>query len=420
MLLPLPLLLLTLVDLLSLGLVLTGIYCLYRVLRQMSRPRVVLTSARRAVSQSQLQPEVIARREPVPNEILKSSVFIPLVLGLLLAVFTFAGRHAVQFAYPSGPDEPQETRSGTVQYITGASNARLRVETYGPPNAPTLLLTHGWGMNSTEWYYAKRDLSDRFKLIVWDLPGLGLSGRPDDQSWALDAMAQDLHAVLAVAKGKPVILVGHSIGGMINLTFCRRYPEALGREVAGIAQIDTTYTNPVETMPHRPLNEALQKPVAEPILHAMIALSPLVHVLNWISYQNGTAFIMNAKTGFASGTRGQIDFVSRLQAKASPAVIASGTLGMFHWDCTGVLPRIHVPVLILVGQQDTTTLPAASQTMHQKMPEAKLLLVSPAAHYSLLELNREIDTALGQFATALLDQNEVSRGRVPPGSAVPR
>jgi pimeloyl-ACP methyl ester carboxylesterase len=130
------------------------------------------------------------------------------------------------------------------------------------------------GASSTEWYYAKRHLSDRFRLILWDLPGLGESTQPKDRNFALDKMASDLHAVMGLAGGKPVVLVGHSIGGMINLTFCRRYPDLLGSQVAGIVQVDTTYTNPVKTTKGSGFSRAIQKPVAEPLLHATIFLSP--------------------------------------------------------------------------------------------------------------------------------------------------
>jgi hypothetical protein len=42
-------------------------------------------------------------------------------------------------------------------------------------DAPPIILTHGWSANSTEWDYLKKELADDFRLIVWDLPGLGLS-----------------------------------------------------------------------------------------------------------------------------------------------------------------------------------------------------------------------------------------------------
>lgn len=397
MLLPVPLLLSIMTGLASLALLAVGIYCLWRavrILRSRRDERLVVEPGVRIVR---------TRNRPLA---------LLLFAGIVLPIFSLGGRQLVEQAFPVGSDEPKQVRSGRVQYVKGAGGANLRVETYGDPNAPALVFTHGWSMNSTEWYYAKRDLSSRFQLIVWDLPGLGESSEPSDRDWGLETMARDLGAVVATTNGKRVVLVGHSIGGMINLTFCRVFPELLGSKVVGIAQVDTTYTNPVKTMKNSSLNMALQKPVAEPILYAMIAASPLLRVMNWMSYANGTSVLMNAKTSFAgSETRGQVDLVSRLQAEASPAVVARGTLAMFHWDATPVVPRVNVPMLLVVGAEDTTTLPRASEYMKENAPHAKLVVVSPGAHYSLLELNQEVDAAIRDFASAQLGSVQATASR---------
>jgi pimeloyl-ACP methyl ester carboxylesterase len=171
----------------------------------------------------------------------------------------------------------------------------------------------------------------------------------------------------------------------------------------GIVQVDTTYTNPVRTTKNAGFSLALQKPLAEPILHAVVLLSPAVRVLNWLSYQNGFAQLYNAHSSFAgSETRGRVDFVSQFQYRSSPAVVARGTLAMFHWDATPMLPHVNTPVLILVGNQDTTTLPAASERMQQSIPGARLHRINPGAHYSLLEQNGTVDAAVAQFASSVL------------------
>ena len=226
--------------------------------------------------------------------------------------------------------------------------------------------------------------------------------QPENLNFALEKMASDLESVLSLADGKPVVLVGHSTRGMINLTFCRMFPDRLGRQVLGIAQVDTSYTNPVTTTKNAEFSRAIQKPVGEPLLHTMIWFSPLVRAMNGLSYKNGASHLMNAQSSFAgSESWGQLDLISR-GYESTPAVVAQGTLVMFYWDTKPVLSRISVPVLILVGQQDTTTLPNASEYMRQAIPQASLEAVCPSAHYGLLEQNQRYDSALARFALVCL------------------
>jgi pimeloyl-ACP methyl ester carboxylesterase len=304
-----------------------------------------------------------------------------LILGAALLLLSFAGGHLIIFAFPPGKDEPLNTRSGTAKEVTRPDGTKIHAELYGPAEGSVLLFTHCWGANSTEWYYAKRHLSDRSRLILWDLPGLGESNEPNDRNFALEKMASDLHAVMGLANGKPVVLVGHSIGGMINLTFCRRYPDLLGSQLAGIVQVDTTYTNPVKTTKGSGFSQAIQKPLAEPLLHSMILLSPLVRLMNWLSYENALPTYRMRRAHLRDRKLGaNWIFVSRYQFESSPAVVARGTLAMFHWDATPVLPHVNAPALIIVGQQDTTTLPSASEYMQKTMRHTELKVVSPSAH----------------------------------------
>jgi pimeloyl-ACP methyl ester carboxylesterase len=410
MLLPIPLLVNLLVGFLSLALLAIAAAAIYRAWRQYRRVMNILLAERRAVARDRTstvsQKDRPAPGFPGPAGVLSDvSVWVPLAIGVSLLLFTFLGRNLVHLAFPTGNDEPKDLQSGTLRYIERPDGTTIKAEVLGRPNAPTLVFTHGWGVSSMEWYYVKRDLADHFRLIFWDLPGLGKSTQPSNRDYALEKMATDLNAVLTLAQGKPVVLVGHSIGGMINLTFCRLFPDKLGHDVGGIVQLDTSYTNPVTTTKDASLSRTLQKPVAEPLLHAMIWVSPLVRIMNWLSYQNGTSHITNAHNGFAgSETWGQLDFISRYGYKSTPSVVARGTLAMFHWDAKSVLPLIDVPVLLIVGQQDTTTLPSASEYMKHAMPNASLDVVSPSAHYGLLEQNKRYDSALEQFARVALKE----------------
>ena len=198
-----------------------------------------------------------------------------LVSGILMVLWSFGGRFITLalFRRP-GTDEPKPTRTGTVQRLQRPDGTVLQVEFYGPEDGQPIILSHGWGPNSMVWYYVKKQLGDRFRVIVWDLPGLGKSTRPKNSDYSLEKLARGLEAVVSIAGDKPVFLLGHSMGGMISLTFCRLFPEHLGRRVAGLILVDTTYTNPLKTSIFSGLLRALQKPLIEPILHIASILSP--------------------------------------------------------------------------------------------------------------------------------------------------
>lgn len=299
---------------------------------------------------------------------------------------------------PEVDEDPSGERTGEVHTINRPDGSKLRVECYGPAEAPPIVFSHGWGANSTEWFYQKRYLAERFRLIVWDEPGLGLSKKPDNNDYRLENLAAGLDAVLDFA-GSPAVLVGHSIGGMITLTYCKEFREALGTRVAGLVLVHTTYRNPVRTTQMAGLYTAIEKPVLIPLMHLTIALWPLFWLMTWMSYLNGSAHRSTHKSSFAGNeTRGQLDFVARFMPHGRPDVLARGMLGMIAYDATEVLGRINVPTLVVVGDQDSTTKPEAGAFIASRVPRAELVTLAPAKHMGLLEHHDRFDRLVAEFA----------------------
>jgi pimeloyl-ACP methyl ester carboxylesterase len=327
-----------------------------------------------------------------------------LVGGLLLLIWAIAGGLIIRLVLrlisrPATDDQPTPARDGRVHRLQRPDGTELQVEHYGRADGPALIFTHGWGTDSTEWYYIKRQLSDRFQLILWDLPGVGESTGPDTNDYSLEKFASDLNAVIDLANGQPVILVGHSIGGMTTLTFCRLFPEALGTRVAGLVLVHTTYTNPVRTTTLARLNTLLERPVLVPLLHLMIWLSPLIRVMNWLSYLNGSAHLSTKLSGFAgTETWQQVDFASRYGLYLSPAVLAQGMFGMLRYDATATLPAIHVPALVVAANRDPVCKPEASERISQDIPTAELTPLVPAKHMGFMEHHTQFASLVDHFA----------------------
>lgn len=346
------------------------------------------------------------------DDALQQSVFAPdfgwnaptamLVAAVVLALVAVAGGPMLKLlllATKRSGDDPRQARRPpvTTERVQRPDGSELHVYFHGPADAPALVLAHGWGLNSDEWVYTHAELAKHFQVITWDEPGLGHSTRPKNGDFSLEKLASDLRAVLGRA-GDRAVLIGHSIGGMMVLTFCRLFPELLGSKVAGLVLAHTTYTNPVRTTKGAAFYSAIEKPILVPLMYLTIALSPLLWLLNWMSYRNGTAHLSNMRSSFA-GTESweQLDFSARFVTQAPPAVLARGMLGMMRYDATGTLPKIPVPVLVVTGDRDGTTKPEAGARMEREIPTTRALTLSPAKHLGLLEHHERFAQGVQEF-----------------------
>jgi pimeloyl-ACP methyl ester carboxylesterase len=248
--------------------------------------------------------------------------------------------------------------------------------------------------------------------------GLGLSTRPANRDFSLEKLARDLHSVLALAGDQPAILLGHSIGGMIVLTFCRLFPEDLRTRVAGLVLTATTYTNPVRTVKGASFLTAIETPILKPLMYLTIALSPLVWLMNWMSYLNGSSHTTTKLTSFGGAeTWSQIDFAALFQAKASPAVLARGMLGMMRYDATGTLSTIPSPTLIVPGDIDPVCKPSASERMRAAIPRAQLRPLPQTKHLGFIEHHATYASYVEEFARSL-EQPAVGTATAGAGAAV--
>lgn len=321
----------------------------------------------------------------------------PLWWGLGLLVFSLLGRLPV-LALLGSSERTGPARRAESLTVQGADGAALHVEVEGSQEGPILLFTHGWGLSARIWAEARADLGARFGLVFWDLAGLGRSGRPAG-GYSVEAFAEDLHAVIdGLPRERPVILVGHSIGGMIVQTFCARHPELLNSRIAGIVLENTTHTNPLKTMILSRVFTPLQ-PVIELASKLAAVLSPLIWLMNWQAYLSGSSHVAARLVGFgARPSREQLDRTVRLITRNSPAVQARGNLAMLHWSVTERLGRIDVPAIVFVGGRDLITKDHAGEAIVQALPQGRLVRVEDAGHMGPVEKAGFYNEQIADFA----------------------
>jgi pimeloyl-ACP methyl ester carboxylesterase len=126
--------------------------------------------------------------------------------------------------------------------VTTDDGVPLHVEETGNPHARvTVVLTHGFTARSAEWEPQLPVLEPRARVVLWDHRGHGRSGWTRLTKATIDRTGKDLGEVLdAVAPDGPVVLVGHSMGGMSTMALARQRPALFGDRVQGVLLLATS------------------------------------------------------------------------------------------------------------------------------------------------------------------------------------
>ncbi|WP_411333148.1 alpha/beta fold hydrolase [Metabacillus indicus] len=99
---------------------------------------------------------------------------------------------------------------------------------------PAIVIESGAGQWSYDWKNIQVELSKYTQVLTYDRAGYGYSDSPED-GFSVDSTIQDLYTVLEKTEIKgPILLIGHSAGGIYTRHFAERYPE----KVAGMVLVD--------------------------------------------------------------------------------------------------------------------------------------------------------------------------------------
>jgi pimeloyl-ACP methyl ester carboxylesterase len=336
-------------------------------------------------------------------------------------------------------EEPFGELRGRELTVLADDGVPLHVEIDGPDDAPlTIVFSHGYALNQDSWHYQRRDLryaldpvpgsprpggtgakggsagkssgkagkggksgkgglparDGRTRLVFWDQRSHGRSGRSKPTHATIEQTGEDLYAVLraTVRPGAPVVLVGHSMGGMSIMALAARRPEVFeagrnGPHVVGAALVNTSCGDLAEMTLGLPmvLAKAL-RPLAPGTLRNLGRRADLVDRARALGAD--LAFIVTKRMAFADKyiSPTVVDFLEQMIratpidviAEFYPALMAHDKL-----DCLGTLGS--VPVLVLAGGEDRLTPPEHGRNIAESLPDAEYVEVGDAGHVLPLE-----------------------------------
>ena len=281
--------------------------------------------------------------------------------------------------------------------VTTPDGVDLAVREVGPEHAPlTVVFAHGYCLRMGAFYFQRARLAEQWgpqvRMVFYDHRGHGQSAEASPDTYTVEQLGKDLETVLAVTAPKgPVVLVGHSMGGMTVLSHARQYPQRYPTRIVGAALISSA----AEGVARSPLGEILKNPALEAARFAVRHAPKTVHRGRGAAKSIIAPILRAASYGDEKVSPSVVAFSEKMM-HGTPIATLVGFLHALevHDEDAGVRTLAKVPTLIACGAHDLITPVEHSEAMAAALPKSELVIVGGAGHLVQLEQPEAIDDAL--------------------------
>jgi pimeloyl-ACP methyl ester carboxylesterase len=251
---------------------------------------------------------------------------------------------------------------------------------------PTLVFVHGFALSLHCWHFQRKHFRGRYRQVLYDLRSHGRSGRSDRQHCRIPQLADDLAQILDEVVGdRPVILIGHSMGGMTIMRLVQSQPERFGSQIRAVALFSTAAGEMAEHSPIPLLPGRTFARVAEPMLAALNRIPELVEHGRRAGSDLG--YVVTRRFAFASDVPpSYVEFVSEMLAQTPLEVIADfypTFAELDEYKAFQVLSRI--PTAVIGGQNDLFTPVTHTDRILELLPDTDARRLAHCGHLGMIE-----------------------------------
>ncbi len=316
--------------------------------------------------------------------------------------------------------EPFGQLRGEPRYVTAEDGVQLYVEVEEPEQAEspvTLVFSHGYVLNQDSWHYQRKEFRRRFRCVFWDQRGHGRSWRGAPETANIDQLGRDLRAVLeATAPDGPVVLIGHSMGGMTVMALADQYPELFGDRVLGVGLVSTSAGRLADVTLGIPAYTAkIVRRLAPRLMETLRRQAELIERGRRAS--SDLSYVLTKRYSFASDVPpALVEFAAEIIESTPIDVVADFYPAFDSHDKLRALPVLQrTETLVLVGERDLLTPVEHSAAIVDAVPGAELVIVPHGGHLVMLEhpevVNRHIVELVERCARYLAAERQSRRDR---------
>ena len=281
----------------------------------------------------------------------------------LLAVFLFGSLIGCQTSEKIESGKPIESTILAQDSVSIAYDVRGDGKT-------TLVFLHGWCSNREFWKEQLDEMAKQYQVVALDLPGHGNSGR-NREEWSITSFAGDVKTVVESLDIRQVVLIGHSMGGLVALEAARLLPE----HVIGVIGIDAISNVETENQPD----------MIEPVIAA---------------YEADFESTMNAVIPrmFSPGADSTlVMWVTKSSINTDQTMAMSIMRGVSVIDEKELLSSANVPVRCIYAASDDPDGPHSYVEINQKYADFDAAFVNGVGHFLYLENPKEVNRNILTF-----------------------
>jgi pimeloyl-ACP methyl ester carboxylesterase len=271
-------------------------------------------------------------------------------------------------------------------------------ETYvverGTSRGRPVVLLHGLSLSSAAWHHQLLDLAGELRVIAVDFRGHGRS-TPGSEGYELEHLSRDLATVLEHLDLRDVVVVGHSMGGMVVMRLCIDLPAVARDRLAGIVLVSTAAGQLLT-----PYGMAALARFTVPAVRRSTAWLGRVPEGRLLPSSDLAFLVTRAGLGRDAAPE-HVELTRTLMSATSPKAIAESLRSLVDHDVLDQLGAVDVPTLVVVGSNDMLTPPRMAREIVRRLPHAELVVLDGIGHMPMLEARHELNRLIIEFTQKL-------------------
>ncbi|WP_088320808.1 alpha/beta fold hydrolase [Kineosporia sp. R_H_3] len=312
------------------------------------------------------------------------------------------------------PAAADDTSPAAAKAARRGRDDRTAADATGPGGGEplTVVLSHGYALSLDSWHFQRKALRGLHRLVLWDQRGHGRSGSGPEGSATIDQVGRDLEAVLeAVAPTGPLVLVGHSMGGMTVMSLAEKRPDLFRDRVLGVALVSTSAGGLGAVDFGLPGFGRLVQRVAPGAIKTLTRTPRLVERGRRLG--SDLEAVLVRRYSYASPVSDAlVRFTAHMIASTRLEVI-SDYLPTFstHDKRTALATLDGLEVLVIVGDSDLLTPAEHSEEIVRHVPGAEHVVVKDSGHLLMLEHPQIVNGHLAELVDRALRAHAGLPGR---------